>query len=177
MAADNDPQLYRGWRVERWETPASDARSLRLVSLVDAGALEITLEDAGDPNRRRWRFTFSDAPAYLNLREEYRLELSAEGITADKVGWTLLVPNSPWLDLLRRAEPLLDVHHPILSHFQIGTEDDVIDVLSSAAPRIEEVEPADPNSPPAGRSNILFWPTDRERIDREIQNTKTQQEP
>jgi hypothetical protein len=141
--------------IDEWETPASDARSLR----------------------RRWRFTFSDAPAYLNLREEYRLELSAEGITADKVGWTLLVPNSPWLDLLRRAEPLLDVHHPILSHFQIGTEDDVIDVLSSAAPRIEEVEPADPNSPPAGRSNILFWPTDRERIDREIQNTKTQQEP
>ena len=53
--SDTVPRLYAGWIVERWDTPVSDARSLRLVSLVDDGALRLTLEDGLDPARRRWR--------------------------------------------------------------------------------------------------------------------------
>ncbi|MET0400190.1 MAG: hypothetical protein ABW277_25595 [Longimicrobiaceae bacterium] len=128
--------------VERWETPVSDARSLRLVSLVDDGALRLTLEDAADPVRRRWTFVFASVPAYRNVREELRLGLWAGGAGADRVGWTARVPGSPWLARLREAEPLLDVHHPGLVHFRIATEDDVIDVLSALAPEIEEAAPA-----------------------------------
>ena len=120
----------------RWDTPVSGARSLRLVSLVDDGALRLTLEDAGDPDRRRWTFVFASAPAYRNVREELRLGLWAGG--AGRVGWTARVPASPWLARLREAEPLLDVHHPGLAHFRIATEDDVIDVLSALAPEIKE---------------------------------------
>lgn len=125
--------------AERWETPVSDARSLRLVSLVDDGALRLTLEDAGDPARRRWTVVFASAPAYRNVREELRLGLWDGGAGADRVGWTARVPRSPWLARLREAEPLLDAHHSGLVHFRIATEDDV---LAALAPEIEEAAPA-----------------------------------
>lgn len=165
MTESEQPRLYAGWLPERWQTPVSDARSLRLVSLVDDGALQLTLEDAHDPNRPRWLFTFHRVPAYLNLLEEYRLELWGMGVTTANLGWTVRLPNSPWLDLLRRAESLLDVHHPDLVHYQIGTEDDVIDVLSSSLPEVVALGPAPVDSPVAGKSTTLYWPQDREQIE------------
>lgn len=128
--------------MERWETPISDARSLRLVTLVDDGALRLTLEGAGDPARRRWTLVFVGVAAYRNVREELRMGLWAGSVGADRVGWTARVPGSPWLARLREAEPLLDVHHPGLVHFRVATEDDVIDVLSAHAPEIREAAPA-----------------------------------
>lgn len=144
----------------------SYAGSLRLVSLTDDGALKIVVEDAHSPNRLRWQFTFSKAPAYLNLLEEYRLELWGMRSPGERLGWTLEVPDSPWLAFLRKRESLLDVHHPSLIHFQIGTEDDVIDILSPDAPEIVALGPAPAGSPRAGKSIVHHWPRDADEIQR-----------
>lgn len=169
------PRLYAGWTVERWETPVSDARSLRLVSLLDDGALRITLEDGRDPARSRWRFTFRHPAAYLNLLEEYRLELWGMRAPGERPGWTVRVPNSPWLTRLRQAESLVDVHHPGLMHFQIGTEDDVIDVLASEEPQIEELGAAPEGSPPAGKSTIMHYPEDRAEFEQLVESLRPEQ--
>jgi hypothetical protein len=84
----------------------------------------------------------------------------------ERPGWTVRVPNSPWLAMLRRAESLVDVHHPNLVHYQIGTEDDVIDVLASQEPQIEALGPAPADSAPAGKSRTLYWSEDRAEIER-----------
>jgi hypothetical protein len=137
-----------------------------MVALTDAGTLQIVLEDGRDPARPRWRVTFREVLAYLNLAEEYRLELWGRGMTADRVGWTVRIPESPWLALLGRAEALVKVHHPGAQHYQIGTEDDVIDVLCSAEPEFEPEPAAPPGSPPAGKSTTLYWSEDRPEIER-----------
>jgi hypothetical protein len=162
------PRLYEGWRPQRWTTAVSYAGSLRLVSLTDDGALRIVVEDAHNPNRLRWQFTFAKAPAYLNLLEEYRLELWGMRLPGERLGWTVQVPDSPWLALLRKRESLLDVHYPSLIHFQIATEDDVIDIVSPAAPEIVALGPAPAGSPPAGKSIIHHWPRDAEEIQRTL---------
>jgi hypothetical protein len=72
MAEGPPPLLYAGWIPERWETPVSDVPTLFLDSLVDDGDLHITVDDVR--GRRRWRLTFTDVPAYLNILEEYRLD-------------------------------------------------------------------------------------------------------
>ena len=170
MTEPSSPLIYAGWRAERWETPVSDAGSLRLVSLLDDGALHLVLEDAHHEARLRWRFTFRNVPAYLNLLEEYRLELWAhEARQGKRLGWTVQVPDSPWLARLYQSESLLELHHPGLVHYQVGTEDDVIDILAPTPPLIEELGPAPADSPPAGRSTTLFWSRDRAQIEQSVE--------
>jgi hypothetical protein len=140
--------LYAGWTSERWETPVSDVPVLFFESLIDDGSLHIRVADVR--GGKRWRFTFTDAPGYANLLEEYRLALWQRDRDAKGLGWTVRVPNSPWLAYLRRTEALLDVHHPGLQHFQIGTETAVIDVVAQGEPEIAE-EP----SPAAGGARVV----------------------
>ncbi len=135
-----------------------------MVSLVDtAGDLRITVQDLQDPGCRRYEFVFRGVPAYRNILEEYRV---SEPPLRAGVGWTITIPDSPWLDELRAKEPLLDVHSPGCRHFAIVTEDDVVDVLTAEEPEICEVAPADTNEPLPGKSQILRYLEDRERIDR-----------
>jgi hypothetical protein len=158
--------MYEGWTFERWETPVSDLKSIAMVSLVDDGCLKITVEDLRDPARPRWRFTFRQAPIYRNILEEYRLELwELVHQGGERKGWTVTVPSSPWLAQLKEKEPLIEVHHPYLLHFQIGTEDDVIDVLSPEAPLIESVEPAPPDEAVPGKSHVLHADEDGAEVE------------
>jgi hypothetical protein len=76
-----------------------------------------------------------------------------------------MVPSSPWLAQLKQKEPLIEVHHPDLRHFQIRTEDDVIDVLSPEAPHIESVEPASPDEAVPGKSHVLHADEDGAEIE------------
>lgn len=156
--------MYEGGLQERWETPFSAAQSLVVVSIVDAGPLVITLEDARHPSRLRYRVTFEAAPLYRNIWEEYRTSEGASPIGS----WSLLVRESGWLRLMRAREPLLDVHSPGLDHYQIITEDDVLDILSNTPPEVEELGPAPVGAPAAGKSRVLYHPEDREEIDRLI---------
>ncbi|MBI4356110.1 MAG: hypothetical protein HY597_06670 [Candidatus Omnitrophica bacterium] len=132
--------MYEGWQFERWETPVSAAGSLALVSLIDDGNLRIVLQDHHNPKRRRFQLTFSKFPAYRNILEEYRTELWTK-LSTQQLGQTLTIPHSLWITSLRKAEPLLDVHYPRLTHYMICTEDDVIEVLSPGPPEVLEIEP------------------------------------
>jgi len=158
--------VYEGWRFVRWETPVSDLKSIAMVSLVDDGALTITLEDLRDSARPRWCFRFDHAPIYRNILEEYRLELW-ELVHQDgaRHGWTVTVPDSPWLASLQEKESLIKFHDPGLLHFQIETEDDVIDVLSPTEPEITSVEPASSSERVPGKSRVLHADEERAEVE------------
>jgi hypothetical protein len=147
---------------ERWGTPVSDARSLVMVSLVDQGGLDITVQDLSDPARRRFRFSFARVPAYRNILEDYRT--SAPPMDSP-LGWTRTDPGSAWLAALRSREPLLDIHRPGCLHYVLAIEDDVVDILAPEAPEIVEVEPASAGSAQSGKSTVLYHPEDGTRID------------
>ena len=158
--------MYEDWNFERWETPISDLKSIAMVSLVDDGELTITVEDLRDPSRPRWAFRFTRAPMYQNILEEYRLELwQRVHVDGKRYGWTVRVPNSPWLAQLKEKEGLIEVHDPGLQHFQIGTEDDIIDVLSAKAPEILAIEPARPEERKPGKTEVLFAHEDRDKVE------------
>ena len=158
--------LYQGWRPKRWETPFSDVKSLAVVSLTDSGTLQVVVEAARAMPRRRWRIDFGRVPAYLNLMEEFRLELWGQTNPGEvKLGWARIIPDSPWLEKLCEREPLLRIHHPTLIHYQVGSEDDVIDVLGPATPTIQEIEPAADNESLPEKSRTLLYPDDRAEIE------------
>jgi hypothetical protein len=161
--------MYKNWKVENWETPVSRAHSLLMVSLLDdCKRLSIILQDVRDPTRRRFRFSFSNYPVYRNILEEYRLEIwvqMQEQRKEKELGWTLIVPGSQWLRSFKENEPLLELHNPNLVHYMICTENDVIEVLSNAAPEILEIEPAGENEELAGKSIVFYSPGDRDKIE------------
>jgi hypothetical protein len=147
--------MYEGWHIERWETPASAADSVVMVSLVDMPGsadarheLAITLDIKTLGHWHRYRVVFGRCPAYRNIMEEFRLELWAHrDETAQLCGWTFVVIDSPWVASFRPAEPLLDVYFPALTHYVITTENDVIEVLTPDPPRIEDLglTPSEPD--------------------------------
>lgn len=159
--------MAREYRQERWQTPVSDARSLAMVSLHDREGLHITLQDLRDPARRRFEFVFRRVAAYRNLLEEYR---TSEPPVPHGVGWTLTIPDSPWLAELRAKEPLLDIHSPGCQHYVIVTEDDVIDVLSPEPPEIQEIEAAKAEDDLPGKSRVLYHPEDKDQIERVVED-------
>jgi hypothetical protein len=123
--------------IVRWDTPVSDLDSVVLVSLVDDGELAIVVDGAQGSKRERFRFLFKNVFGYRNLLEEYRTALWQTVQGTPHVGWTGRIVNSPWLDELRRKEPLFLIHggeHAV--HYLLCTEDDVIDVLTEVAPEI-----------------------------------------
>jgi hypothetical protein len=154
---------------ERWQTPVSDAQSLAMVSLLDHNGLHITLEDLQDPARRRFKFVFRRVAAYRNILEEYRM---SEPVLPHGAGWTVTVPNSPWLAGLRAEEPLLDVHSAGCRHYVIVTEDDVIDILCPEPPEIMEVASAKADEDPPGKSQILYHSYVEEQIVEDITKRK-----
>ena len=167
--------MYEDWKVERWETPVSSAKSLAMVSLIDEGCLAIILQDLRDPSRRRFCFTFSNYPVYRNILEEYRTELWERlNDKENTLGWTLTVRDSPWIAAFRQTEPLLEVENPHLIHYMICTEDDVVEVLSSAPPDIREIEPGK-QSESVGKSQVYHHPEDREQIEKIVKEVREKQ--
>jgi len=166
-------RMYEDWRIERWDTPVSGLRANVMVSLVDDGKLTLTLEDIHSPQRTRWRFIFNKYPAYRNILEEHRLELWEHlDKTNQRCGNTFTVLDSSWIASFRPGEPLLEIYFPTLIHYVIATEDDVIEVLSPEPPRIEEVGPAPTDAPPPGKSEHLYHPRDKERIEQLVRDIR-----
>ncbi len=153
----------------RWDTPVSDARSLAMVSLLDQDGLHITVQDLRDPDRRRYRFSFRKAPAYRNILEEYR---TSEHVAGKDIGWTRMASCSAWLREFAEKEPFLDVFMPGCKHYVIGTEDDVIDVLSPEPPEICEIEPGSSEDAAIGKSTILYHSEDRDKIEKLLDEYK-----
>ena len=156
---------------KRWETPVSDADSLAMVSLTDRKNFEIILQDLRDSKRRRFKFTFEKVAAYINILEEYRTN-ETEFPNRKMYGWTIISENSNWLNNLKQKEDLLEINNPNCKHFIIITEDDVIEILCSNFPSVEEIQPANENEELPGKSTIYYHPKDKEEIDKLIDDIK-----
>jgi hypothetical protein len=136
--------MYENWLLRRWETLMSDAKHLFMESLHDhSGVLEIELADYWqNAATARYKVTFRRYPAYRNILEEYRLELwERRGQRSDPsaTGWTLIIPDSPWVQEFAN-EPILEVFNPAIVHYLIATENDVIEVLSDEEPQVERLD-------------------------------------
>ncbi len=155
--------MYDTWKIERWETPFSDATSLVMARLVDCDGLSIVLEAPHLTDRPRWRIEFGRCAAYRNILEEYRLGLWAHlDQSKQRCGNAFVVTNSPWIAEFREHEPLLEVHDSGVKHFVVATEDDVVEILSGSPPRIVGLGSTDPDEPPAGKSLVFSMPGDSE---------------
>jgi hypothetical protein len=86
--------------------------------------------------------TFLNYPAYRNIDESYRTELwqrRQQLNDPDATGWTLVVPDSPWIREFAN-EPILESFNPGLVHYMIATENDVIEVLSNEEPAVKRID-------------------------------------
>jgi hypothetical protein len=135
--------MYENWQLRRWETPMSDAKDLFMESLHDhAGVLEIDFAGYSDNTVvARYRVTFRNYPAYRNIDEMYRLELwekRRQHTEPNAAGWTLSVPESPWIQEFV-GEPILGLFNPGLVHYFIVTHNDVIEILANEEPIIDRM--------------------------------------
>lgn len=114
-----------------------------MVSLRDEGSLVLVVEDERGAARNRWRVEFQGVAAYRNILETYRLGLWARREElGGPTGWTWQVTHSDWLGRFRAEEQLVDVHAEGVRHYQLGTEDEVVEVLTPEVPTIEDLGPA-----------------------------------
>lgn len=169
--------IYQDWRIKRWDSPISDIHAIGMVSLTDARRqLEIVIEAYRQPGRPRWGFSFSKYPAYRNILEEHRVALWKQlDATGQRCGCTFTVEESPWIASFEPEEPVLALNYKVLRHFIICTDDDVIDVLSNAEPKIESIESASADTPEPGKSQNLYLPADKDKVDELIEKIRGRQ--
>ena len=169
--------MYEGWRITRWETPVVDRDRVLMVSLTDTrGELVIVLEDTQSSERLRWRVRFRRYPAYRNIDERYRLALWNWLDESDqRCGFTFTVaepaPFASW------DTGYLHDMAPATRHFVIGTNDDVIEVLSDEEPVWEGIAAAAPDEPAPGKSIHLYVGEDDDSIQRLITDLKNRNRP
>ena len=128
--------VYEGSTFQRWDTPVSDARDLRMTRLVDEDALRVSVVGECEGRQVSCDFVFRGVVAYRNFHEEYRSELWTLLEGASPSSLTLVLPVSMWLEDLRVREPAIEAHAPDAVHYLIITLHDVIDVLASEPPEI-----------------------------------------
>ncbi len=136
--------MYEDWLLKRWPTLMSDAQHLFMESLHDhLGMLEIELADySNNTATARYKVTFRNYPAYRNIDESYRLglwERRQQLNDPNATGWTLIVPDSPWIKEFAN-EPILEAFNPGIVHYVIATENDVIEVLANEEPTVERLD-------------------------------------
>ena len=128
--------MYEGSTFERWDTPVSDARDLRMTRLVDEDGLRVSVVGECEGRQESCDFVFRSVVAYRNTHEEHQSELwdLLKGTSPSSL--TLELPVSRWLEALRAREPAMQAHAPNAVHYMIITLHDVIEVLASEAPEI-----------------------------------------
>ncbi len=127
--------MYENWKFERWETPISNERLLSIISLVDDGEKLSIIVD-GLPGKHV-RFVFNEYPAYRNIQELYRTKLWNK-LYRKNLGSTLIIPESEWIASFKGE--VFEVYFPDAVHYMVCTVDGCVEVLSSAAPEIIEIE-------------------------------------
>jgi hypothetical protein len=127
--------VYSKWKIIKWPTAMSAFSSPRLESLSDGMQLQIIVNNpAYGDHQPRMEFIFSGIYAYRNINRSYRNSLF-KAIPTAGMGNTWMVQNSDFLDLLKEdAQGALTFKDA--RHFVILTENDVIEVVSAAPPRM-----------------------------------------
>lgn len=168
--------MYEDWTVQRWNTPVSDWMRVLLVHLVDDGALSVLLEETGRPGHRRFRIRFPRFIAYRNIMEEYRTELWKKFNCGPKLGLgsTWIVTNSSWASSVVGQYPLIPLRD--VTHYFIGTEDDVIEVLAIEAPELSEAPVVD-GKQRLGKAEHYYMPEDHQRVDQLHKEIRDRQPP
>ena len=118
--------------------------------------------------RCRLAFVFRRVAGYRLILEAHRM---TEPPLPRGVGWTVPLPNSPWLAGVRTNDPLLAVPAPGSRHDVIVTEGDVIDSRCSASPEIVEGESAKVDEHPPGKAPVLYHPEDKDQIERSVKHS------
>ena len=131
---------------------------------MDSDKLEVVVQDNKD-NFRRVRFTFDYVPIYRNIDELYR---SSESINNTN-SWTVVIDESKWLKELKEKEDLIEEFLPEIKHYQIITEFDVIDILSTKEPLVEEIESG---KNIIGEAPVLYLPEDKLEVDKYFRKYK-----
>jgi hypothetical protein len=142
---------YADWQIRRWETPASDFGSARRELLRDDDVLIVILQCG--VTRRRVQFTFTGERIYQNINETYLSGLWA--VRPPGLGATWHVESSDFWRALT-SDPLAAEMFKQRREYVFLTEDDVIQVISVAEPRIDELAPADPASGLPGLSDVYY---------------------
>ena len=138
-----------GYRISKWETPASNIKHLALERLVkneeaipdllsdnEPPALIIVLRDVQE--NKQFRFLFHHCLALRIVKEEYATKLWQE-LSQNHPGTTAILEDSSWIAELRENEPLFDVHSSNTQHYMIFTMDYLIEVLEDRSPSVEQI--------------------------------------
>jgi hypothetical protein len=140
---------YVGYRISKWETPASDIKQSVLERLSkneepipdlpsenEPPVLIVVIRDVQE--NKQFRFLFHRCLALRIVKEEYATKLWSE-LSQNHPGTTTIVEDSPWIAELRENEPLFDVHSPNSQHYIIFTMDYLIEVLDDKPPKVEQI--------------------------------------
>lgn len=127
--------VYSKWKIMKWPTPMSAFVNPRLESLKDGIQLEIVIQNFTHGDQRpKVEFVFSGIYSYRNINKGFRTSLW-EVVPLSNLGATWMVQNSDFLDLLKAdvqgAATFRDARH-----FVIATENDVIEIVACAPPRM-----------------------------------------
>lgn len=146
-----DNNIYKNWKISKWETPISNFGSSRMELLMDTDFLTIIIQEGAGDIRSRVKFIFRGDYAYRNINESFRNGLWA--ILPPRLGQTLKVEKSDLIEILRSDELGSDTFLSA-KHYIILTEDDVIEVIAAVDPEIHELDQADPDAALPGKSII-----------------------
>jgi len=132
--------VYSKWKIIKWPTPISAFGKPRLEYLKDGIQLEIVIQNfsGGSP---RVEFVFSGIYTYRNINRGFRTSLW-EVVPASNLGATWMVQNSDFLDLLK-ADAQGAATFRDARHFVIVTENDVIEIVACAPPRMRMLNESD----------------------------------
>lgn len=149
---------YARATLRRWETPVVDIMRLLPVSLTDQDRKLVAVYEASwEPERPRWKVTFTRVAAY---RAGDEMHSGQYWVHRDRVarrcGETFIVERSPWLKELVEMQPL--------KHYVVTTLDEVLEVAAEVEPTWETAPPAEQGSPMPGKVQHYFWPDDRTEV-------------
>lgn len=134
-------------RVERWETPFTDARDPSVGVIVEADevgadALTLVVAPSGLDKYPKYLVRFASVVAFTCREEAFAPEIvGIDGVPfEDRRASAHLWMGSPWVESYRKGGPLVPAAGDgDLRHYLVFGGDNTVEVVTSAEPEVEEV--------------------------------------
>lgn len=134
-------------RVERWETPFTDARDPSVGVIVEADeggadALTLVVAPGGLDKYPKYLVRFASVVAFTCREEAFAPEVPglADAPFEDRRASAHLWTGSPWVESYRKGGPLVPAAGDgELRHYLVFGGDNTVEVVSSAEPELKEV--------------------------------------